>query len=150
MSKHVAVLMGGWSAEREVSLWSGEACAKAAESVGYRVTRVDVGRDVAQVLDALRPDVALNVLHDSFFLSEYKVLNLFICGIGTVGGKLIDAKGVSRLYRPRISTWQLWLLAMAGLIALFVSLAVTPVGQTIFGLSAAWWEDVLQFFQDLF
>lgn len=67
-----------------------------------------------------------------------------------VGGKLIDAKGVSRLYRPRISTWQLWLLAMAGLIALFVSLAVTPVGQTIFGLSAAWWEDVLQFFQDLF
>lgn len=67
-----------------------------------------------------------------------------------VGGKLIDAKGVSRLYRPRISTWQLWLLAMAGLIALFVSLAVTPVGQTIFGLSAAWWEDVLQFFQDPF
>ena len=67
-----------------------------------------------------------------------------------IGSKLIDAKGVSRLYRPRISTWQLWLLAMAGLIALFVSLAVTPVGQTIFGLSAAWWEDVLQFFQDLF
>lgn len=33
---------------------------------------------------------ALNVLHDSFFLSEYKVLNLFICGVGTVGGKLID------------------------------------------------------------
>lgn len=67
-----------------------------------------------------------------------------------VGGKLIDAKGVSRLYRPRISTWQLWLLAMAGLVALFVSLAVTPVGQTIFGLSAAWWEDLVRFFQDLF
>ena len=33
---------------------------------------------------------AMNVLHDSFFLSEYKVLNLFICGIGTVGGKLIE------------------------------------------------------------
>ena len=33
---------------------------------------------------------SLNVLHDSFFLSEYKVLNLFICGVGTVGGKLID------------------------------------------------------------
>ncbi|WP_428031287.1 D-alanine--D-alanine ligase [Ancylobacter sp.] len=63
MVKHVAVLMGGWSPERQVSLWSGEACAKAAESVGYRVTRVDVGRDIAQVLDALRPDVALNVLH---------------------------------------------------------------------------------------
>lgn len=63
MSKHVAVLMGGWSAEREVSLRSGAACAKAAESVGYRVTRVDVGRDVAQVLAELKPDVALNVLH---------------------------------------------------------------------------------------
>ncbi|GLK70406.1 D-alanine--D-alanine ligase [Ancylobacter dichloromethanicus] len=63
MGKHVAVLMGGWSPEREVSLWSGEACARAAESVGYRVTRVDVGRDIAQVLGALKPDVALNVLH---------------------------------------------------------------------------------------
>ncbi|WP_029353039.1 D-alanine--D-alanine ligase [Bosea sp. 117] len=63
MSKHVAVLMGGWSAEREVSLRSGAACANAAESVGYRVTRVDVGRDIAQVLTELKPDVALNVLH---------------------------------------------------------------------------------------
>lgn len=63
MSKHVAVLMGGWSAEREVSLRSGEACAKAAESVGYRVTRVDVGRDIAHVLERLKPDVALNLLH---------------------------------------------------------------------------------------
>ena len=61
--KHVAVLMGGWSAEREVSLNSGKACADAAERAGYRVTRVDVGRDIAQVLTALKPDVALNVLH---------------------------------------------------------------------------------------
>jgi len=66
MSKHVAVLMGGWSAERQVSLWSGEACAKAAESVGYRVTRVDVARDVAQVLTELKPDVALNALHGPY------------------------------------------------------------------------------------
>ncbi|ARP97945.1 D-alanine--D-alanine ligase [Pseudorhodoplanes sinuspersici] len=63
MTKHVAVLMGGWSSERQVSLWSGEACAKAAERIGYRVTRVDVARDVATVLDRLKPDVALNVLH---------------------------------------------------------------------------------------
>ena len=41
MSKHVAVLMGGWSAEREISLRSGKACADAAERVGYRVSRVD-------------------------------------------------------------------------------------------------------------
>ena len=61
--KHVAVLMGGWSAEREVSLRSGKACADAAERAGYRVSRVDVGRDIAQVLAALKPDCALNVLH---------------------------------------------------------------------------------------
>lgn len=63
MSQHVAVLMGGWSAEREVSLRSGEACARALEGEGYRVTRIDVARDVADVLGRLRPDVALNALH---------------------------------------------------------------------------------------
>jgi D-alanine-D-alanine ligase len=61
--KHVAVLMGGWSAEREVSLNSGKACADAAEKAGYRVTRIDVDRDIAASLRALKPDVALNVLH---------------------------------------------------------------------------------------
>ncbi len=63
MTKHVAVLMGGWSSERQVSLWSGNACADAAERAGYKVTRVDVARDIATVLDRLKPDVALNVLH---------------------------------------------------------------------------------------
>ena len=62
-AKHVAVLMGGWSAEREVSLRSGKACADALEGQGYRVTRVDVARDVAEVLARLKPDVAFNVLH---------------------------------------------------------------------------------------
>jgi D-alanine-D-alanine ligase len=63
MSKHVAVLMGGWSAEREVSLRSGKACADALTRTGYRVTRIDVGRDIAAVLKTVKPDVALNVLH---------------------------------------------------------------------------------------
>jgi len=62
-AKHVAVLMGGWSAEREVSLRSGKACAEALEQQGYRVTRIDVGRDIATLLQTLKPDVALNVLH---------------------------------------------------------------------------------------
>ena len=62
--KHVAVLMGGWSAEREVSLNSGKACADALETLGaYKITRVDVTRDIAATLKALKPDVALNVLH---------------------------------------------------------------------------------------
>ena len=63
MDKHVAVLMGGWSAEREVSLRSGKACADALARIGYRVTRIDVGRDIASVLNTVKPDVALNVLH---------------------------------------------------------------------------------------
>ncbi len=63
MTKHVAVLMGGWSAEREVSLRSGKACADALSRIGYRVTPIDAGRDVAAVLTAVKPDVALNVLH---------------------------------------------------------------------------------------
>ncbi len=66
MSKHVAVLMGGWSSERAISLRSGEACAKALEDEGFRVTRVDVGRDVARVLADLRPDVAFNALHGPY------------------------------------------------------------------------------------
>ncbi|RXT48254.1 D-alanine--D-alanine ligase [Bosea sp. Tri-44] len=66
MSKHVAVLMGGWSVEREVSLSSGAACARALESVGYRVTRVEVGRDVADVLTRLKPEVVFNALHGRF------------------------------------------------------------------------------------
>ncbi|MBN8531523.1 MAG: D-alanine--D-alanine ligase, partial [Alphaproteobacteria bacterium] len=63
---HVAVLYGGWSAEREVSLNSGKGVIKALESRGYKVTPVDVGRDVAEVLAKLKPDVAFNALHGRF------------------------------------------------------------------------------------
>ena len=63
MSKHVAVLMGGWSAERAVSLRSGKACADAAARCGYRVSGIDVDREIAATLRALKPDLALNVLH---------------------------------------------------------------------------------------
>jgi D-alanine--D-alanine ligase len=66
MAKHVAVLMGGWSSERPVSLNSGKACAEALEAAGYRVSRVDVDRDIAAVLADLRPEVAFNALHGPF------------------------------------------------------------------------------------
>ena len=62
---HVAVLMGGWSAEREVSLVSGEGVAKACEALGHRVTRIDMDRDVALRLHEARPDVVFNALHGS-------------------------------------------------------------------------------------
>lgn len=66
MSKHVAVLMGGWSSEREISLRSGNACAAALEGEGYRVSRVDVQRDIAGALADLKPDVAFNALHGPY------------------------------------------------------------------------------------
>ncbi len=60
---HVAVLLGGLSPERDVSLVSGASCADALERLGARVSRVDAGRDIAQVLTALAPDVVFNALH---------------------------------------------------------------------------------------
>ena len=60
-AKHVAVLMGGWSSEREVSLRSGAACAAALENRGYRVTRVDVQRDIATVLPDSTAIVAFRI-----------------------------------------------------------------------------------------
>jgi D-alanine-D-alanine ligase len=64
--KHVAVLMGGISSERPVSLSSGNACADALEVEGFRVSRIDVDRNVAAVLAELRPDVAFNALHGPY------------------------------------------------------------------------------------
>lgn len=60
---HVAVLMGGWSNERPVSLMSGEGVATALEVRGHRVTRIDMDRDVALRLAEVKPDVVFNALH---------------------------------------------------------------------------------------
>ncbi|WP_267397295.1 D-alanine--D-alanine ligase [Sphingomonas sp. GC_Shp_1] len=60
---HIVVLMGGWSAEREVSLLSGKGVAEALESLGHRVTRIDMDRDVARALAAAQPDLVFNALH---------------------------------------------------------------------------------------
>jgi D-alanine-D-alanine ligase len=60
---HVAVLMGGLSAEREVSLVTGEACAEALRSARYKVTTIDVGRDLPQLLAEIKPEVCFNALH---------------------------------------------------------------------------------------
>lgn len=65
-TKHVAVLMGGFSSEREVSLSSGKACAEALRRLGYRVSTVDVDRNLASTLSFLRPDIAFNALHGPF------------------------------------------------------------------------------------
>ncbi|MEQ1867958.1 MAG: D-alanine--D-alanine ligase [Micropepsaceae bacterium] len=61
--RHVAVLMGGWSAERPVSLVTGQGCAKALRDEGFKVSEIDAGRDLAEVLVKLKPDVCFNALH---------------------------------------------------------------------------------------
>ncbi|MFT6659017.1 D-alanine--D-alanine ligase [Maritalea sp.] len=66
MSKHVAVLYGGWTSEREVSLSSGRECAAALERSGYKVSLIDVDRDLAQRLVDIKPDVVFNGLHGRF------------------------------------------------------------------------------------
>ncbi|WP_336294285.1 D-alanine--D-alanine ligase [Bartonella sp. CB169] len=63
---HIAVLMGGISSERSVSLSSGTACADVLEEQGYRVSRVDVDGHIASVLAQLQPDIAFNALHGAF------------------------------------------------------------------------------------
>jgi D-alanine-D-alanine ligase len=101
--KHVAVLMGGWSAEREVSLWSGAACADALErGGGYRVTRVNVGRDIASVLTSLKPDVALNLLHgrpgeDGTLQGLLEILQIPYSHSGTLSSALAMQKDVAKV-----------------------------------------------------
>ena len=66
--KHIVVLKGGWSAERKVSLDSGKACANALKTIGYRVTEIDIKRDLTQLLNALKPkpDIVFNALHGRY------------------------------------------------------------------------------------
>jgi D-alanine-D-alanine ligase len=101
--KHVAVLMGGWSAEREVSLRSGAACADALErGGGYKVTRVDVGRDIAAVLTSLKPDVALNLLHgrpgeDGAIQGLLEILQIPYSHSGTFSSALAMQKDMAKV-----------------------------------------------------
>jgi uncharacterized membrane-anchored protein len=67
-----------------------------------------------------------------------------------VGGKLVDAKGVSLLYRASISSWQILALLLCGLLAMLVAMAVTPAGQATFGLLGARWDDLTSWIQGLF
>jgi len=101
MTKHVAVLMGGWSAERDVSLRSGKACADALNRLGYRVTPIDAGRDVAAALTAVRPDVALNVLHgrpgeDGTLQGVLEVLGIPYSHSGVLASALAMHKGYAK------------------------------------------------------
>lgn len=67
-----------------------------------------------------------------------------------VGSKLIDAKGVSQLYRSRISNWQIAFLLIAGVIAMVAALAATDAGRIAFDLVQVWWSDFLLWIKNLF
>ena len=66
--KHVAVLMGGWSGEREVSLTSAKGIIAALREIGHHVTPIDVTRDIPKLIKDLtpRPDVVMNILHGKY------------------------------------------------------------------------------------
>lgn len=66
MAKHVAVLLGGMSSEREVSLRTGAAVVKALKSKGYKVTEIDVSADLAARLAEIKPDTAYIALHGTY------------------------------------------------------------------------------------
>lgn len=107
MSRHVAVLMGGWSAEREVSLVSGAAVAKSLKAQGHTVTSIDVGRDLSALLGALqpRPDVAFNALHgrygeDGIVQGLLEILGIPYTHSGVLASALaMDKPTARRLFR---------------------------------------------------
>jgi len=101
MAKHVAVLMGGWSAEREVSLRSGKACAEALARRGYRVSSIDVTPEIAAALAAAKPDVALNVLHgrpgeDGTLQGLLEILSIPYSHSGVLASALAMQKNVAK------------------------------------------------------
>ena len=105
MTKHVAVLMGGWSAEREVSLVSGRECAAALRKKGYGVSEIDVGRDIAAVLARTKPDVVFNALHGQFG-EDGRIQGLLdIMGVPyTHSGMLASALAMDKVVAKRLFT----------------------------------------------
>ena len=101
MAKHVAVLMGGWSAEREVSLRSGKACTEALVRRGYHVSSIDVTPEIAAELAAAKPDVALNVLHgrpgeDGTLQGLLEILSIPYSHSGVLASALAMQKNVAK------------------------------------------------------
>lgn len=99
--RHIAVLMGGWSAEREVSLVSGKAVSKALGELGFSVSEIDVQRDIASVLARLKPDVAFNALHgrwgeDGAIQGLLEILNIPYTHSGVLASAVAMDKPVAK------------------------------------------------------
>ena len=99
---NVAVLMGGWSAERNVSLSSGDACATALREAGFNVIPIDVKREtIASVLMDMRPDVIFNALHgkwgeDGTASALFETLNIPYTHSGVLASALAMHKEKSK------------------------------------------------------
>ena len=65
-NQHIAVLLGGWNSEREVSLSSGEAVYEALIKLGYKATKIDFSREIFEQLKAVKPDIIFNALHGTY------------------------------------------------------------------------------------
>ena len=101
--KHVAVLLGGRSAEREVSLVSGRACANALREEGFKVTEIDAGHDLAELLRETKPDAAFNALHgrwgeDGCVQGLLEVLEIPYTHSGVLASALAMQQGYSALF----------------------------------------------------
>ena len=105
MSPHIAVLMGGRSAEREVSLVSGATVAESLRALGQHVTVLDVGPDIATILSALRPDIAFNALHgrggeDGCIQGVLEILDIPYTHSGVLASALaMDKPTAKKLFR---------------------------------------------------
>ncbi len=98
----VAVLKGGWSAERPVSLVSGAACAAACRRLGHDTVEIDVSRDIARQLKEAAPDVALNALHgnwgeDGRIQSVLEILEIPYTHSGVLASALAMDKAKAKL-----------------------------------------------------
>ena len=105
--KRVAVVFGGWSSEREVSLSSGHEMAKAAKSAGYDVVEVDATRDLAVQLKDAAPDVILNGLHgpwgeDGCVQGLFEVLGIPYSHSGVAASAVAMDKRMSKAIYSRI------------------------------------------------
>lgn len=101
MSTHVALVMGGWSSEREISLISGGAVSEALDRLGYRVSIIDAGRNLATQIAEVAPDVIFNSLHgrwgeDGCVQGLFEVLDIPYTHSGVMASAIAMNKPVAK------------------------------------------------------
>lgn len=102
-AKHIAVVLGGMSSEREVSIMSGTPIAASLVKMGYRVTKIDMGTDIAAAIEKVKPDIVFNALHGTFGEDGCLPGLLDIMGIPyTHSGVLASSVGMHKIFSRHI------------------------------------------------